>query len=108
MPEIKEVIRRLYMSRREFAERFPEISIHPAAGIDRVQIEEVYRVAGAGQSASALYIFTNESAATPRDLWDSTPLILKGWRFTSGRWLRKIDPAPTQSIPDAEQPATPG
>lgn len=102
MPEIKEVIRRLYMSRREFEERFPEINIHPASVIARIMVEEVYRPARPGEGVHAVLI----EAGSEDQPWGDRPrqhLVLRGTRFASGRWLSQT-PQPQQAT-DAEQEA---
>lgn len=105
MPEIKEVIRRLYMTPREFAERFPECAL--IGQRDRVMVEEVYRPAQPEEHPSALLIEAPPTRDEPWSWWPRQALALRGTRFASGRWLSQT-PQPQQAQDAAEEERAPG
>lgn len=101
---IREVVTRYRLPRREFEERFPDFQINPLAGLATVEIEEVYRLAEPDDEACAMLL----KYPTPGGLndWERYPLVLRGVRLASGRWLTQQN-LPPQQAPDAE-PQAPG
>lgn len=104
MTEIREVVSRYSMPRRQFEERFPEMEIHPLSGLEAVEVEDVYRTAAPGEEATAVFIdATAPDGATWVENLAKHPLVLRGTRLRSGRWLTQ-NPTP-QTSSDAEHQA---
>lgn len=100
MPEIKEVIRRLYLTRDEFEERFPDNGT-PRAGLpDRVMVEEVYRPARLEEIGAHASLRVGADRDMPP--YNYSRLVLRGTRFASGRWLSQPQ---SQQAHDAEHTA---